>query len=703
MSGQDVYISFAADTGPLEASFSLARAQSQALSRELNALGRQMQSVGASADGELGQRLNALGSQLAQAKGHMAELSAEMRAQRSASSGVAEEVGGLLARFRQFTEGITGLHESFSSAAETFAAAFAVDKLKEFIDKAAETGEAIDHMAHFTGQSVEEVQRLQGMARIAGLDIDDLTRGLARMNMQLEATGANSRPAKALEALNINVQQFKSLDFVSQLNALAEAYGRTADGTEKAAATMALMRTGGDSLVAFLDRGKAGLADLNAKMTEIGVSSAKDVAALNEIKEAENELVVATDKLGRDLVSALKTPILAVIGWLDGLINVLRETAAQINAVLSVLQALNSYRMTDEQRLAAAGDISTDATLGGNINVNAKPKVGQLREGGGRTKNTAGAEAREAFSDEIDAAKRAATEAQDILNNEVKEHKISWSEWAKDSIDALEKEKAAVQAAGTAALASTALTSVQKQEIMRKEADVLAEIAKKERDDQAKAVEEIQKSWEALGKTIEGAINSQLKSVSTGTESWKTGMVKALEEVALKLVEIQETNLTKGISDQLSSTFGDVGSAITSVIANAIKGIAAGAGETAAGVSGFLAPVLGPAAVPAGIAAGTAIFSAAKGIGMMDIGAWNVPSDMPAMIHRNELVMPAAEAGAFRSVLSGLASGQSGGGSTHTHYHSGDVNINGTGLEPREIARQVAQHWNRDASIRPKY
>ena len=44
------------------------------------------------------------------------------------------------------------------------------------------------------------------------------------------------------------------------------------------------------------------------------------------------------------------------------------------------------------------------------------------------------------------------------------------------------------------------------------------------------------------------------------------------------------------------------------------------------------------------------------------------------MVHRNELVMPAAEAGAFRSMLSGQASGTgatsgASGGDTHHHYN----------------------------------
>jgi hypothetical protein len=99
-----------------------------------------------------------------------------------------------------------------------------------------------------------------------------------------------------------------------------------------------------------------------------------------------------------------------------------------------------------------------------------------------------------------------------------------------------------------------------------------------------------------------------------------------------------------------------------------LKSITASASETFAGVFGFLAPVMGPAAAgPAAAAQGSVLSVAA-----FDIGAWSIPQDQLAMVHRNELVMPAAEAGAFRSMLSGQAQGggaPAGAGDTHVHLN----------------------------------
>jgi hypothetical protein len=66
-----------------------------------------------------------------------------------------------------------------------------------------------------------------------------------------------------------------------------------------------------------------------------------------------------------------------------------------------------------------------------------------------------------------------------------------------------------------------------------------------------------------------------------------------------------------------------------------------------------------------------------------DIGMYNVPGDQLALIHRNELVMPAAQAGAFRDMLGNAANGGAGGSQVSiaptTHFH---VNaIDGAGVE----------------------
>jgi hypothetical protein len=121
---------------------------------------------------------------------------------------------------------------------------------------------------------------------------------------------------------------------------------------------------------------------------------------------------------------------------------------------------------------------------------------------------------------------------------------------------------------------------------------------------------------------------------------------------------------------------GEAAAGQASIFATMLKSITASASESFAGVFGFLAPVMGPAAAGPASAAQGAVMSVAA----FDIGAWSIPQSQLAMVHQNELVMPAAEAGAFRSMLSAQANGggkaaQGGasGGDAHLHVHALDA------------------------------
>lgn len=78
MASADVYVSFGADTGGLEAAMAIAKADVTAMTAELRKLAREMQSTGAAADSELGNRVLAAGTSLATAKAHATEIKDEL-------------------------------------------------------------------------------------------------------------------------------------------------------------------------------------------------------------------------------------------------------------------------------------------------------------------------------------------------------------------------------------------------------------------------------------------------------------------------------------------------------------------------------------------------------------------------------------------------------------------------------------------------
>ena len=97
-----------------------------------------------------------------------------------------------------------------------------------------------------------------------------------------------------------------------------------------------------------------------------------------------------------------------------------------------------------------------------------------------------------------------------------------------------------------------------------------------------------------------------------------------------------------------------------------VRSILSSAAEAFAGVFGFLAPIMGPFAAGPAAAAQATVASMAGAVAAADIGMWRVPEDMLTLVHHNELVMPAAEAGAFRGLLSSEAAG---GAQSAVHIH----------------------------------
>ncbi len=122
---------------------------------------------------------------------------------------------------------------------------------------------------------------------------------------------------------------------------------------------------------------------------------------------------------------------------------------------------------------------------------------------------------------------------------------------------------------------------------------------------------------------------------------------------------------TAGVAARTGAEQAGAAASLAAQGATMIRSILSSAAEAFAGVFGFLAPLMGPAA--AGPAAGAygAVAGMAGAVAAADIGMWQVPQDMLTLVHHNELIMPAAEAGALRSMLSGGGSSDGAGSQVH--------------------------------------
>ena len=132
---------------------------------------------------------------------------------------------------------------------------------------------------------------------------------------------------------------------------------------------------------------------------------------------------------------------------------------------------------------------------------------------------------------------------------------------------------------------------------------------------------------------------------------------------------------TAGVAARTSAEQGGAAASLGAQGAAMVRSILSSAAETFAGVFGFLAPLMGPLAAGPAAAAQATVAGMAGAVASADIGMWQVPRDQLALIHQNELIMPAGPAGALRDMLTNAPNGggAGGGGSVAihptTHFH----------------------------------
>lgn len=251
----------------------------------------------------------------------MAELSAEMREHRSASN----EAGGGISQLRELllgvTEPIRAVRANLGELAEAFAGAFAIEQISEWFSSVTEGAEKVERASHELGASSTAVQQIGAIAKLTGTEFDEMSAHLERMQLGLARTSSSTAPARAaLAALGIEAENFRQLPIPEQLEMLAAAFEKFADGPTKTAAAMALLGRAGAELIPYLDRGKEGLEELKKAAQETGVvMSEDDVKALAETQEASNKLSLAVKALGQDIAIGLNGPITKAIDLLTKL------------------------------------------------------------------------------------------------------------------------------------------------------------------------------------------------------------------------------------------------------------------------------------------------------------------------------------------------------------------------------------------------
>ena len=142
---------------------------------------------------------------------------------------------------------------------------------------------------------------------------------------------------------------------------------------------------------------------------------------------------------------------------------------------------------------------------------------------------------------------------------------------------------------------------------------------------------------------------------------------------------------TSGVAARTAAEEGGAAASLAAQGSAMIRSILSSAAETFAGVFGFLAPLMGPFAAGPAAAAQASVASMTGAVASADIGMWRAPQDMLTLVHHNELIMPAAEAGAFRSLL-GDGDAPAGQRGSAVHIHP-TTNVNVSALDAGSVSQ----------------
>jgi hypothetical protein len=360
----------------------------------------------------------------------------------------------------------------------------------------------------------------------------------------------------------------------------------------------------------------------------------------------------------------------------------------QINAQLSSLATASSQAF-NPSRLQPYRD-ALDATKGlqQSFAADAGRAAAALRAGDDATYADAARAAQLAASEEVRLLADGLKQKLALYTQEARFYEITQQEKIALSQQAISQEYAGELGAlqKLDALGEQSLASKQRVD------DMLIE-ATRRRDDQMgaltrSALQDQERDYQAFGSSIGQAFNSQLRGLLTGTTTWHTAFKNALQDLLIKFIEWCETSVahyalaeatktaatTAGVAARTGAEQGGAAASLGAQGASMVRSILSSAAETFAGVFGFLAPLMGPLAVGPATAAQATVAGMAGAVASADIGMWQVPRDQLALIHQNELIMPAGPAGALRDMLTtnsnaGAAAGGSVAIHPTTHFH----------------------------------
>ena len=229
--------------------------------------------------------------------------------------------------------------------------------------------------------------------------------------------------------------------------------------------------------------------------------------------------------------------------------------------------------------------------------------------------------------------------------------------------------------------------------------------------------------YQRIAQSIANTMSSSIMGMIQGTSNFRDMMrsitldiIKMFLDAGLKMVatwaaqQMQKTVMAvtgeqtitaatvAGVAQRSAANAAGATTDIATKAMSVIKSIMSSAAETFAGIFGFLSPVMGPAAAGPAAASMGAVQSVASAVAY-DVGAWEIPTDQMAVVHKGETIMTASQGAAFRSAMNMISNGSAGqqqaakGGDNHAHFHVSSPDAAGVkaffGNNSRELVKAL--------------
>jgi len=392
-----------------------------------------------------------------------------------------------------------------------------------------------------------------------------------------------------------------------------------------------------------------------------------------------------------------------VAGFLDG-----------VSRVSAALQQLPSS--VNQASAAIGGSQQSFAAFGSGASA-ALAKVSELARASGSSQQEIASANLIAINGEIAAERSALTQKESLYNELTKLKIISGGERVAATKTALDAEYAAEHALLQKELQIDNLRPTQRQTILSRMLALDQQYAASSKTLMLQSVQQMVSPMNTVIDSMSSSMSSSISGMIMGTKTLKqalnsvaTAVVNQFVKMGVEVVadwakkqvamaalsvagESQKTAAASaGAASRTGISAAEATAGYATIISSVLSSITASAAEAFAGVFGFLSPIMGPSAVGPAAAAQSTVLSVAA----FDVGAWSIPQDQLAMVHQNELVMPAAEAGAFRSMLSNQANG----GSTQSNGAT-QVNLSVSALDSGSVkswlsgnSRQIMKAMN---------